>query len=412
MKNKPFFGWYIVFGGMVIQLWFAFSWFYGIQIFFTPIVNTFGWSRAVISGAFSLQRLEGSILSPIEGFLVDRIGPRKIMLPGIIIAGLGLVGMSYLQSMWMFYFLVLFISAGFGAAMGVPRTWTVVQWFRKKRGRALGIMSSGAAIAGPMVFIIVWLVEETGWRGAFTILGIATWIVCIPLVLLFRAKPEQYGQLPDGEDIPESSSLLEATSDEEESLSVMEALQTRSFWMLTLLWAAQTMGTNGMAIHQIPYFESIGFSKNEAASVLALFTGLSVFGRLGGGWAMDRFNPRIVLAGLMACQALAFLILANITSYWQIFPYALLFGTAFGGMMPARGVIISTFFGTKNFGALQGLSQTGTVIGGVIAPVLMGFVYDQTESYVISIYILMLAAAIAIPLPLFAQPPKRNALNN
>ena len=252
MKNKPFFGWYIVFGGMVIQLWFAFSWFYGIQIFFTPIVNTFGWSRAVISGAFSLQRLEGSILSPIEGFLVDRIGPRKIMLPGIIIAGLGLVGMSYLQSMWMFYFLVLFISAGFGAAMGVPRTWTVVQWFRKKRGRALGIMSSGAAIAGPMVFIIVWLVEEAGWRGAFTILGIATWIVCIPLVLLFRAKPEQYGQLPDGEDIPESSSLLEATSDEEESLSVMEALQTRSFWMLTLLWAAQTMGTNGMAIHQIP----------------------------------------------------------------------------------------------------------------------------------------------------------------
>lgn len=189
-------------------------------------------------------------------------------------------------------------------------------------------------------------------------------------------------------------------------MKVGQALRTPAFWMLTLVFAAQTMGVNGMAVHQIPYFESIGFTRNEAASVLAMFTALSVFGRLGGGLAMDLLNQRAVLAGLLACQALAFLILANITAYWHVVPFALLFGTAFGGMMPARGVLISTFFGTRNFGTLQGLTQSGTVVGGVIAPVLMGFVFDQTQSYVLSIYVLMAAAALAIPFTLFARPPR------
>ena len=162
-----FFGWYIVAAGMVIQLWFALAWFYGMQIFFTPIIQTFGWSRALVSGAFSLQRLEGSVISPIMGFLVDRVGPRKLMLPGIVVAGLGMIGMSYLRNVWMFYVLVLVISLGFGTAMGIPRTWTVVQWFRRKRGRALGIMSSGAAAAGPMIFLVVWLLDTVGWQRAF-----------------------------------------------------------------------------------------------------------------------------------------------------------------------------------------------------------------------------------------------------
>ena len=277
-------------------------------------------------------------------------------------------------------------------------------------------MSSGAAAAGPMVFIVVWLIDSLEWRSAFVVLGLATWVVCLPLTLLFRAKPEQYGYRPDGDPPPADGppgdapttgpSGSQGGAQESESMTVGQALRTPAFWMLTLVFAAQTMGVNGMAVHQIPYFESIGFTRNEAASVLAMFTALSVFGRLGGGLAMDLLNQRAVLAGLLACQALAFLILANITAYWHVVPFALLFGTAFGGMMPARGVLISTFFGTRNFGTLQGLTQSGTVVGGVIAPVLMGFVFDQTQSYVLSIYVLMAAAALAIPFTLFARPPR------
>lgn len=411
-----FYGWYIVGAGMVLQMWLALAWVYGMQVFFTPLVKTFGWSRAAISGAFAMQRLEGSIVTPIEGFLVDRFGPRKIALIGAFIAGLGLISLSFLQAIWMFYASVLLVSLGTSASMGIPRTWSVVQWFRRLRGRALGIMASGAGISGPLLFIVVWLVATVGWRMAFVVLGVATWCICIPLSLVLRARPQQYGYLPDGDapkEVEEERVQGEARPTERSridsnqgSLTVRQALGSPAFWILNLVFGAQSMGTSGLIVHQIPYFESIGFTRTEATSVLAIFTMLSVIGRLGGGWAMDFFDKRLALAGLVTCQATAFLILANITAFWQVLPFALLYGLAFGGMMPARGVIMSTYFGTQNFGAIQGLSQSATVVGGMVAPVLMGWVFDTTQSYVLAIYILMGVTAVAIPLTVFARPPR------
>ena len=113
-----------------------------------------------------------------------------------------------------------------------------------------------------------------------------------------------------------------------------------------------------------------------------------------------------VLAGLLGCLAAAFILLANITAYWQVFPFALLYGTAFGGMIPARGVLVSNYFGTQNFGALQGLTRTVTVVAGVVSPVLLGLVFDLTDSYVLGFYILTVVIMSAIPLTLLARAPK------
>ncbi len=414
--NRVFYGWYIVAAGMGIHLWISIAWIYGMQVFFAPIVQTFGWSRAVISGAFALQRLEGSIITPIEGFLVDRFGPRKLILAGATISGAGLISMSFLQSIWMFYAAVLLISLGNSASVGIPRNWSIVHWFHRLRGRALGIGASGAVISGPLLIIVTWLVETLGWRMAFVVLGVATWCICIPLGLVFRSKPEQYGYLPDG-DLPngngEGQSQVEASpivhargGSSEGSLTVLQALRTRAFWIVTLVFGAQTMGVSGLMVHMIPYFESIGFSSAQAASALGLYTLLSVFGRLGGGWAMDVFDRRLVLAGLLACQASAFLILANTTSYWHVLPFALLYGTAFGGMIPSRGMIVSTYFGTRSFGAMDGLTQSATVVGGMVGPVLMGWVFDTTQSYVSAIYVLAGVAAFAVPLTFLARAPR------
>ena len=412
--SRVFYGWYIVGAGMGLHLWISMAWIYGMQVFFTPIVETFGWSRAAISGAFALQRLEGSIASPVEGFLVDRFGPRKMVLVGAFISGLGLISLSFLNSIWMFYVSVLLISLGNSAAVGIPRNWAIVQWFRRLRGRALGIGASGAVASGPLLIIVVWLVETLGWRTSFLVLGIATWCVCIPLGLVFRSRPQEYGQLPDGDQPEEAVSGTfpdqrpSRVSSDEESLGVLQALKTRTFWILTLVFGAQTMAVSGLLVHLIPYLQTIGFSSSEAASVLAIFTLLSAFGRLGGGWAMDFFDRRLVLAVLLGCLVLGLLILANITAYWQVFPFALLYGTAFGGMIPARSAIISTYFGTQNFGAIQGLTQSGTVLAGMTSPVLLGLVFDLTQSYVLALYILVAVASAAIPLTLLAKPPHRD----
>ncbi|MBI4328885.1 MAG: MFS transporter [Chloroflexi bacterium] len=411
-----FFGWYIVAAGMGIHLWASIAWVYGAQVFFTPLIKEFGWSRALISGAFALQRLEGSVAGPIEGFLVDRIGPRKIVFAGVVIMGLGLVFLGFIQALWMFYVGALVVSLGLGAAVGTPRTWAIVQWFRRLRGRALGIGTTGAVISGPLLIIVVWLVETWGWRVAFVALGVATWALLIPLALVFRARPEQYGYLPDGDHpVGAGTEPGEGKGERREipsrevasgSLTVRQALRSRAFWVLTMVFGAQSMGVSALIVHLIPYFQSIHFSTVEAASVLGWFTVLSLFGRLGGGVASDYIDRRLLLAVILASEVAAFLVLANVTSYWQVFPFALLYGTSFGAMFPAQGVIVSGLFGSRNFGAIQGLMQTGSVLSGMVAPVLMGWIFDQTGSYVSAIYIFAAVAAITIPLTVLARPPR------
>jgi MFS family permease len=166
------------------------------------------------------------------------------------------------------------------------------------------------------------------------------------------------------------------------------------------------MGTSALIVHLIPYFESIGFTRAQGASVLGFYTVLSIFGRLGGGWIMDYVDKRLVLAGLLVCQVIGLLILANVTTYWQTVPFALFYGVAFGGMIPSTSFIVSAYFGTRSFGTIQGFMNAATAGTGMIAPVLMGWIFDKTQSYVPAIIILMAVAAAAIPLTFFARPPR------
>lgn len=410
-----FYGWHIVGTCMVIHLWMCIVWIYGMQVFFNPIISTFGWSRTVVSGAFSLQRLEGSIEAPVLGFLLDRFGPRRIFVIGALIGGLGLISLSFVQHIWMFYVSVMLTAVGTSACVGQSRSWVIVQWFRRLRGRALGIGACGAVFSGPLLVVTLVLVEHLGWRAAFLVTGVSTWIIVIPLSMVLRTRPEQYGLLPDG-DLPEGAAqglaqpgtALQADkpgSSGETSLSVRQALGTKPFWTLTLIFGAHSMGTSALGVHQIPYFESLGFTSGQAVSVLGFYTVFSALGRLGGGWAMDFFDKRMVIAGLLVLQALSFLLLANINSYWQIIPFALFYGVAFGGFNPGRGAIISAFFGPRNFGAIQGLTHTVTVLGGMAGPILMGLAFDITESYTLAVYVIMLITAAAIPLAFTTRPP-------
>jgi MFS family permease len=384
-----------------------------MQIFFTPLADAFGWSRAIISGAFALQRLEGSILTPLEGFLVDRIGPRPVVITGGFLIGTGFILLSFTQNLWMFYVGTLIVSAGTSAAVGVPRTWAIVQWFTRMRGKVMGIGSSGAVISGPLLVIVVWLVAEFGWRQAFFILGIASWIIIIPLAFVYRTKPEDYGLLPDG-DIPDPDKPISQQKGQQllTGLSGKEAILTPTFWILILIFGLQTMPVNGLIVHLIPYLEGpdVGFSTLLAASVLGNFTVLSTIGRLGGGWITDYVDNRYVLAGLLLCQALGVFFLIQVSTYsspdfWDTVPFAFFHGIAFGGMIPIRGILVSAYFGRKHFGFISGLTQSGSMIGGLVAPVLLGWVFDKYTTYVPALWVIIIGVCVAIPLSLIVRRP-------
>ncbi len=412
--SRVFYGWYIVGAGMVIHFLVSLTWGYGAQIFFSPISKEMGWSRGLMSGAFSLQRLEGSIITPIEGFLVDRLGPRVLMMAGGFLAGAGLMTVSLAHEIWVFYAGVLIASLGTSTCVGIPRTWSIVQWFQRLRGRAMSFAWMGPVITGPLLVIIVWLIGAVGWRSALQVLAVVLWVVCIPLGLVFRGRPAHIP--PDGGIAPAASTAPGAKKSrrqptEDTDFTVRQAVRSRAFWALILVLSAHSMGISAMFVHMVPYFQSIGFSLTEATSVLAYYTVLSIFGRLGSGWAFDFLDKRLVLAVILGCEAAALLLLANITSYWQVIPFAFLFGTSFGGMLVGQGLVVSRYFGSKSFGSIQGLVQSGTVLAGFISPLLMGITYDLTKvsattegSYTIAVYILAVVAAIGVPIALFILP--------
>ena len=414
-RPRIFYGWWIGSAGMTIHLWVSICWVYGMQVFFTPLADAFGWSRALISGAFALQRLEGSILTPLEGFLVDRIGPRPVVIAGGFLVGAGFIILSFTHSLWVFYVGTLVVSGGTSAAVGVPRTWAIVQWFTRMRGRVMGIGSSGAVISGPLLVIVVWLVEAFGWREAFFILGIASWVIIIPLAFVYRTKPEDYGLLPDG-DQPDPEKPLNQQRGQVilTGLSGKEALRTPTFWILILIFGIQTMPVNGLIVHLIPYLEGpdVGFSTLLAASVLGNFTVLSAIGRLGGGWITDYVDNRYVLGGLMVCQAIGVFFLIQVSTYsspdfWDTVPFAFFHGLAFGGMIPIRGVLVSAYFGRKHFGFISGLTQSGSMIGGLVAPILLGWVFDEYTTYIPALWIITISVCAAIPLSVTLRMPRQ-----
>ena len=374
---------------------------YGMQVFMTPMLKELQWTRAQFSYGAGMQRIEGSIASPLVGFIVDRFSSKKVVLIGTLLASLGMLTMSRSSSLPFFYGAYVLVGLGMSCTVGIPYTTAVAHWFRKRRGFAMGLMFSGATFSGLFVpgLAILTSNSDFGWRYTMSLCALGIIIVGLPGAAILRPKPGPYGYTVDGvseDDLPTGENT--ANNSTNMGYTVKEALRSRSFWLLTLAFGLLSMGPSAMFIHQIPYFESIGFSTQGASWTVATLTLLSGVGRMGTGWVMDHTDPRLVLIGLVLCSVLGLLSLFFTYEWWHSLAYALLFGVSFGGSIPARPILTGAYFGTRAFGSLTGLMQTFAVVGGVIAPVLMGWVYDESSSYNVAIIVLMIMMALAIPI--------------
>lgn len=399
-RPRIFYGWYIVGASVGMNFYLSIVFFQGLQIFFLPITEEFGWSRTMTSSAFALRQLESGLLAPVIGFSVDRWGPRKVILWGVLSAGLGMVMMSAISGIWTFYFAVLIVSLGSsGASHGVSWAVVVTKWFHRLRGRALGFAFMGPVLGGPFVVTMVYMEEAMGWRMTLLILGVLLWLVGIPLAMIARSRPQLYGYLPDGDVTPEKES--EEVADETlYGLNASQAVRTRAFWFLSLLFAGQFIGLSGLMVHMIPLLEDFGYSSATAATILGLVFLFSGIGRLGSGFLADAVDHRIILAVLLAIQVLAILFLTVIGSgsYWQLIVFALFFGIGFGGTIPLRPILVIRIFGDRALGAIQGLMHGGAISAGMVGPILYGWIFDATSEYTAALYISAAIALVVIPL--------------
>jgi len=379
--QRIFYGWWIVAASFFIALYVAGIIFFGFTAFFEPIVQEFGWSYTEVSIGASLRGLEMGILAPLIGFLVDRFGSRKLVLFGVITVGLGLILISQTQSLIMLYSGFLLLSLGAGGCTSVVLYTAVANWFKRHISRALGIAACGFGAGGVMVPLIPWLIDVYDWRTTLIILALGMWVFGIPLALVIRDKPEQYGYLPDGGVMPVATTMDHPVELEPAEASFWGLIKGRTIWFISLAEAIRWIILTAVVIHIMPYLSSIGIPRTSAALVAAAVPLISLTGRFGFGWLGDIFDKRYLMAITYFLTAIGMIALSFASTGTVMFIFVIFFSVALGGGVTLRGAIISEYFGRSSFGKALGIIMGASAVGGIIGPVLAGLTFDTMGSY-------------------------------
>ena len=411
LDRKPrriFYGWWVVVACFFISLYTGGVIFYGFTAIFEPLADEFGWSYAQISLAASLRGLEAGLLAPLVGILVDRLGPRRLLFSGAIITSLGLILLSRVASLGMFYGAFVVVAIGMSLCSGTVLMTAVANWFRKKIGIAMGIMICGYGCSGLLVPVMVNLIDRYEWRMTIAILAIGLLAVCLPLSLLVRHKPEQYGYQPDGavnEDLKLDDCPLPAESAEVD-IGTRQAFKSRTFWHIALSLLCQVTILSTVVTHVMPYLSSVGIARTKSGLIAMAIPLASISGRIGLGWLGDRLDKRRVMAAAFAmmCGGLLCFAFASSEASWLLVPFLILFGIGYGGNNTLRGSAIREFFGRSNFGAIHGLVIGIMMVGSIAGPPLAGWVFDNWGSYQ-PIWFVFTGLAVAAILLAVTTPP-------
>jgi len=382
---KIFYGWWVVAACSSAMLFTAGTIHYGFTAIFEPIVDEFGWSYAQVSLASSLRGVEIGLLSPVAGLLVDALGPRKLIISGAIITGTGLILLSRVNSLAMFYGAFILIAAGGSTCSHTVMMTAVSNWFRKKLTLAMGAMASGVALSGLVIPVVAVLIDWLGWRQAMVVAGVSTWAIVIPISLVIRHKPEQYGYLPDGEEsIPDPISHgADPVREPEVKFQLGKVLTSRIFWHVALGFALYAFVVSAIVTHVMPYLSSVGINRTAASLVASTIPLVSILGRLSFGWFGDRVNKtRLTVTGfVMMGFGLILFNSVNSSRVWLLVPFLILYGLGWGGNVPLRGALFQEYLGRARFGTIYGFITGVMMIGNIAGAPTVGWVFDTWGGY-------------------------------
>jgi MFS family permease len=376
MPRKIFYGWWVVTACFIINLYVGGTIFFGFTAFFEPIREELGWSYTQISLASSLRGLEMGIFAPVVGFLVSRYGPRKLFLAGNITLGVALFLLSRVQSLAGFYIAFLLVAFGAGGCTSVVSLTAIANWFHKNVGIAMGIMASGFGASGLLVPIIVALIRSLGWRPTLVMLGAGAWLICIPLSLVVRDKPEE-----DEFSRTENALSDGSRAEEPKGPGFREAIRNRSFLYLNLAEALRMFSVTAIVVHVMPHLQHLGIERGTAGMIAASIPVVSILGRFWFGWLSDRREKRVVMSISFVIMSAGTLVYSMAGSIPLLLIFILLFATGLGGSMVLRGAILRDHFGRESFGKLIGVVLGSASVGGVLGPTAAGWVFDTLQSY-------------------------------
>jgi MFS family permease len=363
---------------------------WGLPFYYDFMVQQFGWTRAQVTSGNALSKLVvGPVFGFIAGWIIDRFGPRRVMMAGILMAGGALVGLGWVSTLGMFYLFYFFNALGYVCGGPLPNQVLLSRWFDKSRGKAMGFAYLGIGIGGATVpWISHALIEHFGWQAALRWLGLLIIAVSLPLAFFVKEAP------------------LRSTSDRKMSgaADVMGAFKTLPFFLLTFGSMCSIAAVSGTQ-QNLKLFLSLDrhFTQGDAARVLSLVLSFSIAGRLLMGWLADRFSKKYVmlLTYLLVAAGIPLLFLGR--TRLAIYASAAVFGVGLGGDYMIIPLMTAEIFGMQILGRLLGVILTAGGIAEAVSPWLTGRLRDVTGNYSESCFVLvgiaLLGAAAVLGLP-------------
>lgn len=361
---------------------------YGLPFFYDFMVRDFGWSRAQVTSGNALSKLVvGPLFGFLAGWVIDRFGPRKLMIAGIVMAGVALFGLGSIHSLGGFYLFYLFNALGNVCGGPLPNQVLLTRWFTTARGRAMGFAYLGIGIGGALVpFLALWLVRLAGWHAALRLLGVLIVVVALPLALTVRESPAH--ATPD------------TPGPAHDRAPIGTVLREPAFYLLVFGSMCSIAAVGGTNQH-LKLFLSLDhdYSQADAATVVSLVLGASLFGRLAMGWLADRVPKKHVMLLIYFLIAASIPLLLVAVTRTTIYVFALIFGLGLGGEYMVIPLMAAELFDARVLGRTLGIILTTDGVAEAVAPVLVGHMRDASGSYSTAFTVLIgfaLLGALAI----------------
>ena len=381
IQTKFYYGWVIVLVAGLAVYFSGPGQTYNVSVYIDSYIEEYGWTRTTVSTMYSLGTFAAGMLMGAVGRLIDRYGHRLMSTLIAVAFGAALLFMSAVNSTTMLlagFFLIRLLGQG---SMGLIGGTLVPQWFIRRRGRAVSILSLfGALSMATFPIMNIWLIQSIGWQNGWRTWAIIIWLLVAPLFhLLIRTRPEDVGLYTDNE----KPTLLQESgvTTQDENWTLGEALRTRSFWLLNYITLVPSAIITGCVFHQISILGQAGLTPQAAAliSTVSSFVNLPIL-LLAGGLA-DRYPVKYLMA---AAQGL---LLAMVTALYAAdsMPLVLVYGVAMGAQMGvqaiAREVAWPNYYGRKHLGTIRGVNMMAGVIGSALGPLPFGYAYDLFGGY-------------------------------
>lgn len=405
-RKKIFYGWRIAAAAAAMQFMQNGLVYYSFGAYLAVLRDTFGWSKTALAGAASMQQVEGALLGPIQGWIIDRFGPRGMMRVGLCLLAGGLMFLSTIDTLIGFYGAFFFIALGMSLSGFFPMSVTIINWFEKKRARALSLMHLGLAAAGIAVPAVAWCMQTFGWRPTAFASGLIVIAAGFPIASVVRHKPEDLGETVDGVPPSANASANKADASPRRDFTTREAIRTPAFWLIASGHGLALCTVSAVNVHAIVHMkESLGYSVSSGAFVMSMLLVFYAAGTVLGGALGDRWDKRLVCAFCMLLHLAGVLLLAFASSPAFLVAFTLCHGVAWGWRGPIMNAIRADYFGRRAIGMIIGLSAIITVIGSASGPIIAGLFADALGDYRAGFTAIGLLSGLGSMFFLFARRP-------